>query len=258
MLPNEFEGQFDELQQLANEVNSSIGDNFEDVLDTTDNLNEYGELEDDTNNFDDSDLVDNTSTANTLNTQDVEFALRDSQPKHPSSSTSKDKSWLKRSYLAPNETDKEFEMFKIYCLYGGGRSLLYITQITNISPTTIQKVSVRNNWQRRTQDYDRAKLAEKIKQSQDSKHELHIRKLEAYRQEQEHLGKQLTLNAARIAFLANNSLSKLIDDEKHLDVRDLPSILNTASKLAEVGKNLQSSALGVDNLLAAVEEAEAE
>lgn len=255
MLPNEFEGQFDELQQLANEVNSSIGDNFEDVLDTTGNLNEYGEVEDD--NVDDVDFVDNSQETNTLNTEGTNLALRTSHSKH-STSLPKDKSWLKRSYLAPNETDKEFEMFKIYCLYGGGRSHLYIAQITNTQPTTVQKVASRNNWQRRTQDYDRAKLAEKIKQSQDSKHELHIRKLEAYRQEQEALGKQLTLNAARIAFLANTSLSKLIDEEKELDIRDLPSILNTASKLAEVGKNLQSSSLGVDNLLAAIEEAEAE
>lgn len=255
MLPNEFEGQFDELQQLANEVNSSIGDNFEDVLDTNGKLNEYGEVEDD--NVDDVDLVDNSQETNTLNTEGTNLALRTSQAKH-STSLPRDKSWSKRSYLAPNETDKEFEMFKIYCLYGGGRSHLYIAQITNTQPTTVQKVASRNNWQRRTQDYDRAKLAEKIKQSQDSKHELHIRKLEAYRQEQEALGKQLTLNAARIAFLANTSLSKLIDEEKELDIRDLPSILNTASKLAEVGKNLQSSSLGVDNLLAAIEEAEAE
>lgn len=255
MLPNEFEGQFDELQELVNDVNSSVGDSFEDVVNTSDSLNEYGEVED--SNVDSLDLEDNVQEANTLNSGDMDFALRGSHSKH-STSFSNSKSWLKRSYLAPNETDKEFEMFRVYCLYGGGRSLLYIAQITNISPTTIQKVSSRNNWQRRTQDYDRAKLAEKIKQSQDSKHELHIRKLEAYRQEQEALGKQLTLNAARIAFIANNSLSKLIDEEKDLDIRDLPSILNTAGKLAEVGKNLQSSALGVDNLLAAVEEAESE
>jgi hypothetical protein len=255
MLPNEFEGQFDELQELVNDVNSSVGDSFEDVVNTSDSLNEYGEVED--SNVDSLDLEDNVQEANTLNSGDMDFALRGSHSKH-STSFSNAKSWLKRSYLAPNETDKEFEMFRVYCLYGGGRSLLYIAQITNISPTTIQKVSSRNNWQRRTQDYDRAKLAEKIKQSQDSKHELHIRKLEAYRQEQEALGKQLTLNAARIAFIANNSLSKLIDEEKDLDIRDLPSILNTAGKLAEVGKNLQSSALGVDNLLAAVEEAESE
>jgi hypothetical protein len=48
----------------------------------------------------------------------------------------------------------------------------------------------------------------------------------------------------------------MLDSEQNLDVRDLPSMLNAASKLAEVGKNLQSNALGVDQLLAAIEESE--
>ncbi|MFN9912112.1 MAG: hypothetical protein ACK53L_05990, partial [Pirellulaceae bacterium] len=89
-----------------------------------------------------------------------------------------------------------------------------------------------------------------------SKHKLHMQKLEVYREEQEALGKQLSLNAARIAFLANSTLSKMLSEEQNLDVRDLPSILNTASKLAEVGKNLQGGALGVEQLLNAIEESE--
>ena len=95
-----------------------------------------------------------------------------------------------------------------------------------------------------------------MKQVQTSKHELHLRKLEKYREEQEALGQQLTLNAARIAFLANSTLSKMLDDDRELDTRDLPGMLNVAAKLADIGKNLQSTALGVDNLLVALEEAE--
>jgi hypothetical protein len=95
-----------------------------------------------------------------------------------------------------------------------------------------------------------------MKQVQTSKHELHLRKLDKYREEQEALGQQLTLNAARIAFLANSTLSKMLDEDRELDARDLPGMLNVAAKLADVGKNLQSTALGVDNLLVALEEAE--
>lgn len=258
MNPNEFEGQFDELQQLANEVSQAVSDNFEDTLDTSDvegqTLNEYGELESD--DLEGTDFEFTSPEVNTLNTEHEYLALSDSQPNHPNSKL--DNSWLKRSYLAPNETDKEFELFKVYCLSGGGRSIQYISRITNVIPTTLTKIAQRNNWKRRVSDYDTAQLALKIKQSQNSKHQLHIKKLEQYREEQESLGKQITLNAARIAFIANSSLSKLIDQEHTLDVRDIPSMLNSAAKLAEVGKNLQSSALGVENLLAAIEEAEAD
>jgi len=256
MDPNEFEGQFDELQQLVSEVNQSVADNFEDALDTSElddiTLNEYGELEDD--DLEGVNLEDTSQEVNTPITEAQSFALQDSLPKH--SSPKHSNSWLKRSYLAPNETDKEFELFKVYCLQGGGRSLLYISRIANITPNTLNKIAQRNNWKRRVSDYDTAQLALKIKQSQDSKHQLHIQKLEQYRQETESLGKQLTLNAARIAFLANSSIGRLIDEERTLDVRDLPSILNTAAKLAEVGKNLQSSSLGVESLLSAIEDSD--
>jgi exopolyphosphatase/pppGpp-phosphohydrolase len=66
----------------------------------------------------------------------------------------------------------------------------------------------------------------------------------------------MTTNAARIALIANQTLARLLEAEASLDVKDLPSMLNAAAKLAEVGKNLQSSALGVDSLLSALEEGE--
>ena len=48
----------------------------------------------------------------------------------------------------------------------------------------------------------------------------------------------------------------MLDEDRTLDARDLPGMLNVAAKLADVGKNLQSTALGVDNLLVALEEAD--
>jgi hypothetical protein len=88
------------------------------------------------------------------------------------------------------------------------------------------------------------------------RHKLHLRKLEEYREQQETIGQQLSLSAARIAYLANRKLTNMLDSDQDLDTRDLPSLLNAASKLAEVGKNLQGNALGVDQLLAAIEESD--
>jgi hypothetical protein len=49
-------------------------------------------------------------------------------------------------------------------------------------------------------------------------------------------------------------LDKFIAEDRQLDVRDLPAMLNAANKAAEIGRNLQSSSLGVDQLLTALEE----
>ena len=239
--------------------------NFEDLDEMADtlksNLNEYGEIEDDLEDkfassqdtLDEENFIDSNLKDGTLDTEDPIAVCIEPTTTNISQG---DNSWVKRSYLAGNETDKEFELFKLYCMYGGGRSLQYISTVSNATLSSLNRVSVKNNWKRRSEDYDRAELVKKMKQVQTSKHELHLRKLEKYREEQEALGQQLTLNAARIAFLANSALSKMLDEDRTLDARDLPGMLNVAAKLADVGKNLQSTALGVDNLLVALEEAD--
>lgn len=234
---------FDDFSTL-NDMASDLRSDIEDLVSTVD---EYGEIIDD--DFEDEMIEDTT-----LNTEDENIAIQVSpSTQNPNA---KGNSWLKRSYLATNETDREFELFKIYCIYSGGRSLQYIQTVSNVPLSTISKISSKNNWKLRVEDYDRAQLVQKMKQAQTSRHELHIRKLEKYREEQEALGKQLTLNAARIALIANSTLCKMLDENKEVDTRDLPGLLNVAAKLADVGKNLQSSSLGVDNLLAALEESE--
>lgn len=244
--------------QDLNEMADTLKEDFQDFNGEGMKVDEYGEVIEDTwEDFKNDNVEDTSQQANTPNTQVQPFALHDT-PTTSHSNPPLSNSWLKRSYLAPNETDKEFELFRLYCMYGGGRSIQYICTISNATPSVLHKLSKQNNWKRRAEDYDRAELVKKLKQVQTSKHELHLRKLEKYREEQEALGQQLTLNAARIAFLANSALSKMLDEERDLDVRDLPGMLNVAAKLADVGKNLQSSSLGVDNLLAALEEAEGE
>ena len=54
----------------------------------------------------------------------------------------------------------------------------------------------------------------------------------------------------------NFRLDEYLENNRSVDIRDIPSILNSAAKIAEVGKNLQSGALGVEQLLVALEEAD--
>ena len=173
-----------------------------------------------------------------------------------SSNSKSNYTWLKNSVLAPTETDKEFEIFSCYVRCGGGRTLTYVSQITNLGIDKVKKVATRNNWVQRAADFDRHQLSRRMAEVEGERHRLHLRKLEEYREQQEQIGQQLSLSAARIAYLANRKLTAMLDSDQDLDTRDLPSLLNSASKLAEVGKNLQGNALGVDQLLAAIEEAE--
>lgn len=157
---------------------------------------------------------------------------------------------------AINESQKEFQMLNLFLESGAGRSTLYIATVFNLTDSRINEIAKKNHWQERAADYDRDALAEKIRSEQSSRAAEHKRKLEQYRQTQEFLGQSLTNDAAKLAMLASRTLDDYINSERQIDMRDIPSILNSAAKIAEVGKNLQSGALGVEQLLVALEEAD--
>lgn len=240
-------------------------------------VNEFGEYEDeeDTDLEASVDYVEEDVTETSTDHQQPTHSLTDnsscvenapnqssylSEPQNLSNqtdrSTNLNATWLKNSVLAPTETDKEFELFSCFVRLGGGRSIQYVSQITNFGIEKLRKVASRNNWVQRAADFDRYQLSRKMAEVEGERHKLHLRKLEEYREQQEQIGQQLSLSAARIAYLANRKLTNMLDGDQDLDTRDLPSLLNAASKLAEVGKNLQGGALGVDQLLAAIEESE--
>ena len=238
---------FDDLQELKSRTVNEFGEIEEDSIeDDSDTVSDLMDLEEDM-------TFAQESTSRRDNAQSL------AQPRtipQTHGTRNQQNSWLKRSHLAPNETDQEFELFTVFCNCGEGRSIQYISQLSNLQVNVVTKIAQKNCWKLRVADYDRYRMAQKLKEAESARHERHMRKLEEYRQQQETLGHQLSLNAAHIASLANKKLRSMLDSEQEIELRDMPSLLNTASKLAEVGKNLQSSALGVDQLLAAIEEAE--
>lgn len=166
------------------------------------------------------------------------------------------KSYTIKGGGAINESQKEFQMFSLFLESGGGRSTQYIATVFNLSDSRVLDICKKNHWQERASDYDRDALAEKIRAEQNSRAAEHKRKLEQYRETQEFLGRSLTNDAAKLAMLASRTLDDYINSERQIDMRDIPSILNSAAKIAEVGKSLQSGALGVEQLLVALEEAD--
>lgn len=157
---------------------------------------------------------------------------------------------------AVNESQKEFELFDLYAKCGSGRSYSYISAIFNLQDSVIIKIAKKNNWAQRVAEYDRYELASKLQLEKDARAIQHKRKLEEYRSQQEFLGRALSHDAAKLAQLASRTLDDYLNSDRNIDIRDLPSILNSAAKVAEVGKSLQSGALGVEQLLTALEEAD--
>jgi hypothetical protein len=166
------------------------------------------------------------------------------------------KSYVKNGGGATSETEKEFEIFRFYLSCGSGRSATYIANTFNLQDNKVLAISKKNYWAERASDYDIDVLQQKLRVEQDSRAIEHKKRLEAYRLQQEYLGRNLSANAAKLAALSQRTLDEYLQSERSVDIRDIPSILNSAAKIAEVGKNLQSGALGVEQLLVALEEAD--
>lgn len=162
--------------------------------------------------------------------------------------------WHKRSRVALSESEKEFGLFEFWLQAGSGRSTSYIANVYNLPESRILQIADKNNWAIRASEYDKFNMMQMLQQEKSQRAIEHKQRLENYRQQQEFLGRSLSSDAAKLAAIVNNTLNRFIENDKELEIRDLPAILNAANKAAEVGRNLQAGALGVDQLLTALEE----
>lgn len=214
----------------------------------------------DDDSSDDSSFTDSESIDETVDIESDTFAPQSVTDSELSLSSFREdvdsRSWDFASKIAKYESRKEYELFSVWLGLGRGRSNKYIALTFSYTEAHICKIAEKNNWGRRAADYDRYELQQRLKIEQEERAKIHKEKLEEYRSQQEFLGRSLSADAAKMAALVNRALTTMLASDRELDVRDIPGILNAANKAAEVGRNLQSSALGVDQLLTALEEYE--
>lgn len=170
----------------------------------------------------------------------------------------KEKPWAFRQLRAYNETKKEWDIFKYYCGCGESRSITHVAHLFGLRPATVLALSRKNNWALRSEAYDKFVLAKALRSEEKTRQAEHIRKLELFRQQQEFLGASMTGSAAKIMHLAQRRLDKMLENGAMLSEAQLSQLMSVAAKIAETGKALTGTALGVDALLEAVESNEGE
>lgn len=164
------------------------------------------------------------------------------------------RAWGFRQLRAYNETRKEWDLFKYYCGCGESRSITHVAQLFGLRPASVLAVSQKNHWILRSEAYDKFVLAKALRSEEKTRQAEHIRKLELFRQQQEFLGGAMTASAAKIMHLAQRRLDAMLSkDGAMISEAQLSQLMSVASKIAETGKTLTGTALGVDALLEAVE-----
>ena len=168
---------------------------------------------------------------------------------------------------ATTESKFEYSLFQYYLKLGISRSLGMVFDFVNsgnlVEGTVPSKISVsfhklktiykRNNWGERAKAYDFDNYNKDLIEAEKQREVEHREKLEEYRAKQEYIGAIASRNAAILLKMTNDKLVQMITSGETLRVEDLNSLGALAAKLADVGRNISSEALAVDQLLEVLE-----
>lgn len=168
---------------------------------------------------------------------------------------------------ATTESKFEYSLFQYYLKLGISRSLGMVFDFVNsgnlVEGTVPSKISVsfhklktiykRNNWGERAKAYDFDNYNKDLIEAEKQREVEHREKLEEYRAKQEYIGAIASRNAAILLKMTNDKLVQMISSGETLRVEDLNSLGALAAKLADVGRNISSEALAVDQLLEVLE-----
>jgi hypothetical protein len=86
--------------------------------------------------------------------------------------------------------------------------------------------------------------------------QLHQNKLNQYRQQQEFIARLASDAAARLLVINTKRIDKLMTSDEIVTIDELIGLSGVAQRMANLGKELGSQALGVDALLEAMEDIE--
>ncbi|MEA5474255.1 hypothetical protein VB716_08475 [Synechococcus sp. CCY9201] len=154
----------------------------------------------------------------------------------------------------PDEPSRAYELFAVYLEAGPSRSIAEMARITGHSDSNLRRYATRFNWKHRAEAHDRELLGRVVTQSTEEREAEHRAQIRAF-------ADQLTCRAARLGdvadrliALATRSVQTMLDRGEDLDARLLPSVVNAAAALTTLTSDLQSRALGIDELMELLEE----
>jgi hypothetical protein len=256
------------MQELFNDDN--VDESLKSMIDDDDYDDELIDSDDDIDSIDEF----NNSVSVTINTVDVNNVHCDSQHKtlqqnensldvfvesefeNEEDDKQLNKAWEYKQGNAHNETESEYNIFKTYLRLGSGRSFPYILKLFNLRKGTLSRICTNNNWKYRTKLYDLETLAIEHRDIDKEAMQLHQNKLNQYRQQQEFIARLASDAAARLLVINTKRIDKLMTSDEIVTIDELIGLSGVAQRMANLGKELGSQALGVDALLEAMEDIE--
>jgi hypothetical protein len=153
-----------------------------------------------------------------------------------------------------DESASDFSVLLKYRDLGPGRSLRQAAALTGLSESTLRRLSKRWDWQSRLEPYDAALLQEVAAAGAEAEKTRHRAQLLAFRDAQHRRADRLAEAAERLLELVLESTREHLLAGTLLQPAQLGAPLMSAARALESSSSTAATALGVDQVLAALQE----
>ncbi len=151
------------------------------------------------------------------------------------------------------ESAKAYEAFVTYCELGRERSTGKTAKVVGCSSSTLSKYYQRYNWKERSAFYDADKVKERFKDVRAEKEAHHRRQIQIFRDDQERRAKALGNLGDLMLDVAVEKIENMRAAGDQISEQSLSNIAKTVASLHEMSMNLGATALGIDELEAALD-----
>ena len=150
------------------------------------------------------------------------------------------------------ESPEAYRCFKIFLELGRERTLQRTADVAQVKRDKLGQLSGRYNWQERAAYYDAHMVELWGKQVKEEFESTHKKELMKFRKDQQRRAESLGQVADMLIEVTSETLQDMISSGERVDAQQLAAVARTAASLSEAAMNTAAAALGVDDLMEAI------
>lgn len=158
--------------------------------------------------------------------------------------------------LGKSESAKAYKAFTCYLELGDQRSLRKVEAILGMGFNHLQDFQKHYAWTDRAAAYDAAQVKARFNEVRGNHAREHRAAIEAFRIEQERRAESMGMLADLMLDMTMDKLNAMRAGGEYISEQSIANVSRTVASLAEMSMNLKATALGVDDLAAALDVAE--
>lgn len=146
-----------------------------------------------------------------------------------------------------------YRSFRLYLEMGRDRSHARLSEVTQYKTEKIKNWSARYCWAPRAAAYDAHQISLWSSEARQDFEDSHKKELVKFKHDQQVRAEKLGKVADQLIQITSETLSDMIANGEPIESQQLAAVARTAAALAEAAMNTAATALGVDDLIEAIE-----